>query len=46
MEEMDMKGMDKPCACKSGKRAGQCCRKDEKCPCGSGRKVSECCVKS
>ena len=42
---MDTKGLDKPCACGSGKPAGQCCRKDEKCYCGSGMKVSECCMK-
>lgn len=42
---MDTKGLDKPCACGSGKPAGQCCRKDEKCYCGSGTKVSECCMK-
>ena len=42
---MDTKGLDKPCACGSGKFAGECCRKDEKCYCGSGEKVSECCMK-
>ncbi|MFA6601384.1 MAG: hypothetical protein WCT02_00775 [Candidatus Paceibacterota bacterium] len=42
---IDMKGLDKACECKSGKIAGQCCKKDEKCPCGSGDKVSNCCLK-
>lgn len=42
---MDMKGLDKPCTCGSGKLAAECCRKDEKCPCGSGEKVSNCCLK-
>jgi len=41
---MDMKGLDKPCTCGSGKLAGECCKKDEKCPCGSGKKVSDCCI--
>ncbi len=42
---LDMKGLDKPCECGSGKLAGNCCRKDEPCPCGSEKKVSECCMK-
>ncbi|MDB5259116.1 MAG: hypothetical protein JWO73_324 [Candidatus Taylorbacteria bacterium] len=42
--QMDMKGLDKACACKSDKVAGACCKKDEKCPCGSNEKVSKCCV--
>ncbi len=43
--QLDMNGLDKECACGSGKLAGCCCRKDEACPCGSGLKVCECCVK-
>jgi uncharacterized protein YchJ len=42
---LDMKGLDQPCECGSGKLAGNCCRKDEPCPCGSGEKVSKCCMK-
>ena len=41
---IDTKGLNKPCACGSGKMAGNCCRKDEACFCGSGKKVSECCL--
>lgn len=42
---INMKDLDKPCTCESGKKAGNCCRKDEPCPCGSGKKVSDCCLK-
>ncbi len=43
---LDMKDLDKPCKCGSGKLAGNCCRKDEQCPCGSGQVVSKCCLQS
>ena len=42
---MDMKGLDKPCGCGSGKVAGKCCRKGETCPCGSAKPASECCFR-
>lgn len=43
--QMDMKGLNKNCACGSNILAGNCCRKDETCPCGSGDKVNDCCLR-
>ena len=42
---MDTNGLNKPCACGSGKDAGACCKKDEACSCGSGKKAGVCCSK-
>ena len=42
---IDMKGLNEACKCNSGKKSGNCCRKDETCFCGSKKKVSECCLK-
>jgi hypothetical protein len=42
---IDTKGLDAACDCGSGKKAGNCCKKNEECYCGSGKKVSACCLK-
>lgn len=42
---LDMKGLNEPCKCDSGKLAGNCCRKDKPCPCGSDKPVNTCCMK-
>jgi len=33
------------CFCNSGKKSGECHRKDEPCPCGSGKVIAECGMK-
>lgn len=35
--------LNAPCACGSGKKAGECCYGNEPCSCGSGKKANECC---
>lgn len=35
--------LNEPCACGSGKKAGECCYGNQPCSCGSGKKAKECC---
>jgi hypothetical protein len=43
--QLDLKDLNKPCDCGSGKLAGYCCKKNEICPCGSEKKAGDCCFK-
>jgi len=41
---MTKEEFEKPCACGSGKMAGQCCSSGASCYCGSSKPVGQCCM--